>query len=230
MGQARARRPATAAVPVLAVALGVAFSTAGCGGEHLNGIEKRPPAQIKTVAVATLRGTRGVRIVGVAPPGASTGGFDLRMTRTASTGTLDLGGETVGIVITGGVVYLKGSPAFYAAALGNAAAIRAGKHWIKLPTSQTKQFAPFTLAGVTADANAGAAADATVTKARLDGVKAVRVAERDGSTLYVANTGKPYPLRAATGGSRPVTTTFSQFDQAVTVTPPTDVVTLTDAR
>ncbi len=71
---------------------------------------------------------------------------------------------------------------------------------MKLPSSANSAFATFTLPALSkslADQPAGSSAiEKKVTTGSLDGRDVVIVSQADGSQLFVAATGKPYPLKA----------------------------------
>ncbi len=221
------------AVLVAGATLGGVATLVGCGGPPAgNGAEKAGPAAVTRESIAALRGVRTVHLVG-GPTEASgsagsagtsavstrPGGYDLRMSRTASVGTIAEFGRPVSIVITAAGVFLHGDRTFTTAVTNTRTAAVIGTRWIRVPTGQAAQFAPFTLAGVTSHANFDGLAGATVARIRLDGQPTVMVSGTDGSRLYVAGTGPPYPLRSVTAGGK-VTSVFSDFNQPLSVTTP----------
>jgi hypothetical protein len=49
-------------------------------------------------------------------------------------------------------------------------------------------------------------------------------------TLYVATTGKPFPLQITKGGSEAGTITFDKWDEPVTISPPASSVNLSELK
>jgi hypothetical protein len=61
----------------------------------------------------------------------------------------------------------------------------------------------------------------------VEGQQAVALTDKtQGGTLYVATTGKPYPVEIKHGGSSGGKIVFDRFNQPVTLTPPANAIDL----
>ena len=54
--------------------------------------------------------------------------------------------------------------------------------------------------------------------------------QTQGGTLYVATSGKPYPVKLAKGGAGGGTLTFDRWNQPVSITPPANAIDLAQLR
>ena len=58
----------------------------------------------------------------------------------------------------------------------------------------------------------------------LDGTKVVVISRKDGSKLYVANTGPPYPLRGEKKGANAGRTDFTEYGADFHITAPANAM------
>jgi hypothetical protein len=136
----------------------------------------------------------------------------------------------VKLVGTGGKVYVQAPSAFWGAQAGlpqAAAAMLDGK-WIVLPQQAAGQFDTFSLKGL-ADSlrkpTDGTIQDA-VGKGTVGGQEVVVVKQSDGSTVDVAATGTPYPLREQDKGQDAADITFSDFGKKFAIAAPSGALDL----
>lgn len=203
---------------------------AGCGGSSSTGIASKSANQIVTDASNALTHASSVHVSG----SIVTGGVPLTLDLTLVSGKGGLGSMSEGglafkIVNVGQTVYLQGTPEFWEHYGGAAVARLLNGKWLKAPA--TGQFA--SIAALTDQARLvgsillthGALAKGSTTTVNGHRVIAVTGKSTNG-TLYVATTGTPYPIeitRAGTGGGR---ITFDDFNQPVTLTPPSNAIPL----
>jgi hypothetical protein len=65
----------------------------------------------------------------------------------------------------------------------------------------------------------------------VKGQKAVTVKDNDkGGVLYVATTGKPFPVQISKAGSGGGKIVFDRWNQAVTLSPPANAINITQLR
>ena len=138
------------------------------------------------------------------------------------------------LILAGNTAYISGSTAFYKHLGGTAAAqLLAGK-WLKVPTT-TGEFASFSsLTDMRKLIDTTLASHGTLQKgatSTVGGQQAVAVTDTtNGGALYVATTGKPYPLQISKGGSESGTISFDRWNQPVTISPPASSVNLSELK
>jgi hypothetical protein len=221
-----------------AAAASVTALLAGCGGGGPtdNGEASKQASQILKDTVAALRGAQAVHMYGTVPSSGESFGIDVRYNRSGNlTGTFTLGGVSADVVVTGGRSYLKGKALFSKFAGAQVAAV-IGDHWVALPAGAgpgsdiVESISTFTDFGKLADAlsmpSGGAVTKGASTT--VDGQAVVALRDAD-STLYVATTGKPYPveIKPDTGSQ---TLHFASWDVAVDVSAPHDALDLSALR
>jgi len=204
----------------------LALAVAACGAGHGGGTSGSTPraaagtpaasstGKVRAdrearAALAALTSARSVRVAGTFPANGRTERFDLRLEgMTAANGSFTLNGAPVQVITCDGAMYLKADQDGWAA-MGNPAdmtGMMAGR-WFKVSSAQAPGTTPLSLAFFTAELSAHATmAGAAVTAGTLTGRQVVVIAYPDGSKLYVAAIGRPYPLRfdvtGDTGGRR----------------------------
>jgi hypothetical protein len=183
-----------------------------------NGVEKLSATQILSKAEAAASAAKSVHVDGK----AGTTSIDLVMSATASDGKIGLNGQNVEIVWVGGSYYLKADAATWTA-LGNAkaASLVAGKY-AKLTDTMAAGYKSFT--NMAEFFGSSFKATGQVTKGAVttvDGQRTVVLKDSsDGSLLYIALDGQPYPIKTEKSGSGGGAVTFTGWDQANTVRVP----------
>jgi hypothetical protein len=201
-----------------------ALAASGCGrattatGTTTNGLEKKSAADVLQEAAAALNAAKSVHVVLTTPSSAH---VDVRMQGDSSTGTVTQAGVRVKITITGGAGYVKTGRAGLKM-IGAPQPVQrhdAGR-WVKVPTSG-HDFTGLTLASFAAQLTAyNGPLEPVVRQAALYGRKVVIVSWRDGSQMYVANTGPAYPLRAEFKGQHPASLDFTEYGARFHITAP----------
>lgn len=189
-----------AALALGAVIFGQSLASArrADAGPAPSGVASQSAAHIVATARSAIEGVSSVHLSGSGVSGRTRFGVDLEIvTGKGGSGTITENGGALQIVVIGQTGYFNGDAAFWTQTSGPAAAKLFSGRWLKAPTNG--QFAA--LASLT---NTHAAFDAllspdgpvvkgAVTKVR--GQRVVAVTNRaSGGTLYVATTGKPYPV------------------------------------
>lgn len=196
---------------------------ATAGTPAANGVGQMRADQAARAALAALTSVRSVRVTGTFPANGRSERFDLRFAgRTAANGSFTLNGAAIQMITCDGAMYLKAGQDGWAA-MGNPAGttgMMAGR-WFKVSSAQAPGTTPLSLAFFTAELAAHATmAGAAVTAGTLAGHQVAVIAYPDGSKLYVAATGRPYPLRfdvtGGTGGRRD----FSDYEAALHIVAP----------
>jgi hypothetical protein len=206
------------------------LAACGGGGPADNGEAAKQASQILKDTVATLRGAEAVHLYGSVPSNGDTFGIDLHYNRSGNLkGTISLGSVTANVVVTGGHTYLRGR-ALFARYAGEQAAAVIGDRWVAVPAGGgpggdiVESLTTFTDFGKLADAlsqpSGGAVTKGPATT--VDGQPVVALRDAD-STLYVATTGKAYPVEIKPDtGSQALH--FASWDVPVDVSAPRDVL------
>lgn len=226
----QAERPRRRPFTVLAVsALALASGIAGCGGSSGNGVAAKSPDAILGAATNAVRDVQSVHVAGSVVSGGAPVAFDLNLAAgRGAAGRMSQNGLDFRIIVLKHEVYINGSDPFWQR-FGGAAAVQLfhGK-WLKGPA--TGQFAGVarltdirTLFSAFSQGHGKLAKEGTST---LDGQKVIAVKDTtEGGTLYVATTGKPYPIQvsgaSADSSGRIV---FDRYDQSISLSPPRDAI------
>lgn len=187
--------------PALALSLAagaVIVSACGSSGPASNGEAKKTGPEVVKDASAALGASKAVHFAGTTTDSSTkqTATLDLHLQSDGTSGTITIAGSPVNVVSVGGVSYLKAPAAFWVTS-GSSATVAAklANKWVKAPAGSS--FDSFNLAAISK--SLAEPTDTQIVKAvktsTLDGQKVVIVSQTDGSQLFVAATGKPYPLK-----------------------------------
>jgi len=210
------------------VVLAVLGAVSACGGSSDNGVPSKSPDAIVSAASSALEAVQTVHISGSVANGNTPVTLDLSLVSgRGATGSMSESGPSFQIVAIDQTVYINGSPAFWRHFGGSVpAALLTGK-CMKAP--ETGQFA--SLAEIT-DLNrliSGLlASHGTLTKGpttTINGRKVIAVSDATrGGTLYVATTGKPYPIQVSKPGPQGGRLAFDRFNQPMSLTSPPNAI------
>jgi len=227
---------------VLALAAAAVLLGGGCGavdevtGEAAsptpppNGVADKAPEEILRLATDAFRKAGSVRVKGNGTSEGSTFALDMRIKGAGGgKGTVTVQHNVVEILRIGKDAYLKGDADFWKETTGDPAAAELLKgKYLKAPGDQPqlKAFLLFTDASTFAEHVMKA--DGTVTKGErrtVAGVETIGItytAKKEKATLYVATTGKPYPMQLSTTGEAGETSTldFTEYDKPLVLKPP----------
>ena len=215
--------------PALVLVLTVAL-LAGCGGHKktapANGASSKPAAQVFADAKAAATSASSAHVSGNVKSGDTAITLDLDMARgKGAKGSVTLDGRQADIVRIGDVAYVHGSDAFWQHYAGPLFAQLLHDKWVKAPVN-TKRFqslAPLTNLGLLfakISAHHGKLVNDGKTTYKGQQVVAIRDTS-DNSKLYVAATGKPYPVAIVGGrGNKSGTIEFSNWNEHVSLTAP----------
>jgi hypothetical protein len=220
-----------------------ALLLAGCAGGEVagsgtpaspspsdNGVARLSADEILAKAKAALQGAEAVRIKGSAGRGTERTDIDMRYAGSNAQGKISVGGQQIELRRIGQTVYLKGSREFWTSAANAAAAELLTGKWLKTSLADPR-FAPlaeFTDLSKAADGILDPEGTARKgARKTIAGTPAIALLDsKDGGALYVATTGKPYPLRIEPKDPKEDgTMTFSDFGKKVAVpAPPAELV------
>lgn len=206
-----------------------AGAIAGCGSSSTNGVESKSPTEIVSAAQKAAESAKSVRVSGSVSTAGLKLSLDLQIAQgKGAKGSISEGPLSFELVRLGNSVYIKGSSAFYEHfAGGEAAKLLEGK-WLQAPAS-TGEFA--TLGSLTDMhqllTEVLGQSDSLVKSgtSTVDGKKVVAVKDKSKeSILYVATTGKPYPIQISKAGGTGGKVTFDEWDAPITITAPSGAI------
>jgi hypothetical protein len=202
----------------LALLLLVAALLGGCGGSGSNGEASKSASAILADARQAALAADSVRVSGTIHDAGQTIGLDLTIAKGDGGGTMTIQGSKVDVVRAGSTAYIRAGAGFYRKVGAGAAAggLLAGK-WLKLPAS-TPNFAQLIeLSDLHAFVTQALKPEGAVTKGAektVGGQKAIELKSSKGGSLFVATSGKPYPVEFVGGGASSGTLTLSDWGAA----------------
>ena len=214
------------------VALATAAIAGVCAGglaasAATNSIASESPSAILTAAANAIDAVSTVHVAGSGTESGTSLSLDLRLVAgKGGEGTVALGGSSFQFVVIGSNGYFKASAAFWKR-YGNAAIAQLIQNrWLKTPTNG--EFASFAEFSNIHDLFGGLlGSHGTLTKGALTTVGGQRVIpivnKANGGTLYVAATGKPYPVEIANARQHGVIV-VNDINQPVTLTAPSGAI------
>jgi hypothetical protein len=227
---ARAARRRTAISPTLALAVALA-GLAGCGSSTDNGVASKSATEILAAAKAAAQSATSVRIISKNAQGPLTLTVNLELSSNAGRGHISGLGVDFEVIRIGGTLYLKGNPTFYRR-LGGAAAHAPPGTWLKAPVNSgpLAQFAAFTdlpgeVGRLLTSANPVTKGATTTT----NGQKAIELKQTGqlyAGKIYVATTGKPYPIQITRTGRETGRTTLTNWNQPVSLSAPSSTISI----
>jgi hypothetical protein len=208
----------------------VALAVAACSGvgPPTNGVEKNSPEEIVTAAMKAVGSATSVHVAGNVTNGGSRLTLDVILVNgEGGQGSMTQDGLSFRVVTVGNEVYINGSSAFWQRFAGNAAAPLLWGKWIKAPAGgQLAALATLTDLQKLFDqllSSHGRLAKGSIATVRGQRVIAVKDTT-NGGTLYVATTGKPYPIEVVKSGPDGGQIAFDRFNQPMTLTSPRNAI------
>jgi hypothetical protein len=217
------------------VVLSLVLASCGSSGAASNGVASKSPEAILSAVSTTVAGLHSAHVSGGITQNSQRVALDLSVVSgQGGTGSMSVNGASFKIVTVGQEAYINGSAAFWrmAGSGSSAAALLSGK-WLKGPASgQLATLADLTNLGKLFNdllSSHGPLVKGQITTVR--GVKVVPLTDRTkGGTLYVATTGKPYPIEIFKSGSQGGQVTFDRFNQPVSLTPPAGAIAMAQSQ
>jgi hypothetical protein len=218
----------------------VAALAAGCGGGSSstsaassaaappNGVEAKDPAGILQAALAAAKGAKSVHIHGAGGSSGDMISLDMHyVAGQGAAGHITASGISFDTIRIGDKVYLKGGDDLWRKTGGEAAVQLFHDRWIVVPPtgSNFSAFAQFT--DLDQLVSQLLQPEHTVTKGTptsVAGISVIGLQDGDSGTLYVATTGKPYPIEVAPGSGSTGSIAFDAWDQPYTLTAPPDAI------
>lgn len=212
---------------ISAVAAGLAACAIGaCGSSSSgNGVAAKSASDIVTSATNAIQSAKSVHVSGSLNDSGQSIKLDLNiLSGQGATGSMSQSGLGFQLIAVGKYVYINGSPTFWTHFGGSAAATLFQGRWLKAP-SNSRDFASLSsLTNLHALANGLLTGHGSLTKGStktVNGRRVIAVTDASKSSqLFVATTGKPYPIQIAKTGSPSQHVDFDRYDAAVKLAPP----------
>jgi hypothetical protein len=224
------RRPAHLLVLALSLAI-VSGAIDGCGGGSSsgNGIADKSPTQILAATKKVSDAAKSVHVSGSLVSGGTPISIDVDLIAgKGGRGKLSQSGLAFELIEVANTVYIKGSSAFYKKIGGSAAAQLLQGKWLKAPASSSGFASIGQLTNLRQLVDQTLADHGTLSKSgttTIGGQKVVGVTEKGkGGTLYIAATGKPYPVQISRNGAGTGTISFDRWNEAVTLAAPANAI------
>jgi hypothetical protein len=220
-------------VSPLALVLAAAL-LAGCGGHsksaESNGEASKPAARVLADAKAAATNATSAHVSGNIVSQKTPITVDLTMARgKGAKGSMSIGGLKFDLVRIGDAAYIHGSDEFWRHYGGAAVAQLLHDRWVKASVNEPRfsSLLPLTSIGLLlGQVSAHHGKLANDGKASYKGQQVVAIRDTsDNSKLYVAATGKPYPV-AIVGGNKGQsgTITFDDWNAGVSLSVPKDAI------
>ena len=203
---------------------------AGCGGSS-GGEAQKSPTQILTDTRTAAQSATSVHYAGSIDENGTKLQLDLTLVAgKGGKGTITIGGHRIDIVRVGQKVYFKGDEAFWRQYAGAAAAKLVAGKWISAP-SASGSFASFTPLTDIGKLFGLLKTKGTIKKgaqSTVDGQKVIAItsSEPGTGTIYVATSGKPYPVELAGPSSSSGSLHFDGWNGTVTLVAPSGAIDL----
>ncbi|HUA05690.1 MAG TPA: hypothetical protein VMB27_17410 [Solirubrobacteraceae bacterium] len=204
------------------------------GDSSSNGIASKSPDQIVAAATSAVSSVNSVHVSGAVLSGGQHVTLDLNLVNgKGGKGSMAQNGLGFQIVAVGPEVYINGSQSFWKTFGGSAAAQLLSGKWLKAPaTGQLSSLA--TLTNVQKLFNQLLSSHGKLAKGKtttIHGQQAIAVTDTtNGGTLYVATTGKAYPLEISKTGAEGGQITFDHFNQPVSLAAPPHAIDISQLK
>jgi hypothetical protein len=216
----------------------VALVAAGCGGGSSSSNSEAGKSAVTVFQDAQKAAIAGksVHVSGALNDGGHALAIDLVLAQGKGKGTMSESGLSFEIIRIGNDAYIKGSDAFLSQFAGAGAAKLYHDKWLKGPlnTGALSSLAPLTdIAKLFAGAFGTHGKLVNKGDTTYHGQKAVAIEDKaDGSVLYVAATGTPYPIGATEGGTAKTRSVvnFDHWNNSVSIAAPKGAIDMSKAR
>jgi hypothetical protein len=222
---------ALVAVAVLSACM-LAATACGSKSSSSNGEDSKTVQQIIADVQAATNNATAVHVSGSGNQAGAALKLDLHLVAgKGGYGHITYNGLDFDVVRVGNKAYFRGDATFWKKFGGAAAAALFKDRWIEAPadSGDLASFTPLTDISKLMSGILGSASSASVTKgvkATIGGKSAIQLVQSGsgGGTLYIATTGKPYPLELQAGNGASGTITFDDWDKIVAVKVPSNAL------
>ena len=209
-----------------------AVGCGGSGGSGQTGIAGKSGDEIFSAAVDAVDTAKSVHVKGWSTN--NTGqpfSFDLTLVaHRGGSGSFTVNGLSFDVVRIGDRAYFRGGVDFWTRALGDTEGRRLAGRWIS-SSATSGRLAPLStlidLKGLIGRVLEKHGELERGSQSTLDGQPVVLITDTtQGGSLYVATTGKPYPIKIVDTSAEGGALTFDKWDAPVTLTEPADSIEL----
>jgi hypothetical protein len=192
-------------------------------------VASKSASEILAAATAAADGVHALHVSGSVVSGGSPISMNLDLVSgQGARGQMSQNGMSFQLVVAGKSIYINAGPAFWRHIGGNAAAQLLQGRWLKAPASSSDFASLAALTNLHKLLTALLSNHANLTKGAattVNGQKVVALTDTTNhGTLYVATTGKPYPVQIAKSGSDGGRLTLDRFNETVPLTPPANAI------
>ncbi|MHB1538313.1 MAG: LolA-like protein [Solirubrobacteraceae bacterium] len=218
-------------IPIAVCVTAVSAALAGCGGSSGNGIEAKSASAIVSAALRAAETAKTVHVSGSGKAEGSSVRVDLKIDGAAgAVGTITKGSLSVRLIRVGSRAYINGGAAFYERYGGSEAAKLFKGRWLEASATKGEAAALSDLTSLKSLLSGIRPEAGSLKKGatqRVDGVETIAVTDAaKHGTLYVATSGKPYPVAIEKEGAEGGRFNFSEWEKPVSVTAPTNTINL----
>ena len=214
----------------------VALAIAGCGSSSSgNGVSSKSATEILTASKSAADSASSVHVTGTLASDGTPITLNLSLASGhGGRGQISEGDLSFNLIVVGDTIYIKGSPAFYKHFGGTAAAQLLQGKWLKAPVTGGELGSLAALTNFSQLLDQTLASHGTLAKGPTSTVAGAPVIElrdtsHDGS-LFVATTGKPYPIQILKHGSETGHITFTAWNQPVSLSAPSGAIDLSQLQ
>jgi hypothetical protein len=189
-----------------------------------NGVASKSPTEILDAAVAAAESAGSMHVSGTVTQ-QGTIGLDLDLvTGKGAAGTISQGAPKFKLIVVGRDFFFQGNRAFWLHAAHSQAAVQLllGK-WIRYPSAGAQFGSVSHLTSIKAVMDAIVREHGTLSKGQattIAGQPAIVLDDSNGGRLYVATTGKPYPLKLIAKRSAGGVVSFTQYGHPFAIAAP----------
>ncbi len=210
----------------------VLLCSCGSSAPASNGLASQAPTRILESAQAAAYAATSAHVSGSLTSDGAKITLDLDLLAgKGGRGQLAENGLSFELIETGGYVYIKGSPAFYAHIAGPATAQLFLGKWLQAPAGSGNFASLASLTNLHSLIETTLAGHGSLGKGaptNVDGQDVITLSDASqGGTLYVASRGKPFPIEVLKQGSRGGEIVFDHWDEPVSLAAPANAVDLT---
>jgi hypothetical protein len=207
---------------VLAAAVLAACGSSSPSG---NGVASKSASDILTASTNAIQGAKSVHVSGSLTSGGETITLDLNiLSGVGAKGSMSQNGLSFQLIAVGKYIYINGSPSFWKHFGGAAAAQLFQGKWLKAPSGSGDFASLSSLTNLHQLAGALLTGHGKLSKGSTSTVNGQKVIALTGSSesgnLYVATTGKPYPIEISKGAGSAQHVDFDRYNAAVSLKAP----------
>jgi hypothetical protein len=219
-----------------ALALIAAGLISACGGSSSsasstsgNGVASKSADQILAASTGAVQNIKTVHVSGSVVSGGAPISLNLDLVSgQGARGQMSQNGMSFQLVVAGDYIYINAGPAFWRHIGGTAAAQLLQGRWLKAPADRPDFASLSSLTNLHRLLNALLNSHAKLTKGAtgtVNGQKVVALTDTTNhGTLYVAATGKAYPVEIVKAGASGGRITFGRYNETVTLTAPANAI------